>query len=143
MGWDLYGLLGIGKTTRPRMQALVHAQRLLPTHRWADLHHRPRDAAGSWLDYGMFLQNIMTAFVPGPATCPQAAFTQFHGLIADELQLAPEQMLVAACRWLEPTPAAVENSLVSERAPVAEFTRFLEDWREPAPRRLVAPSPGC
>jgi hypothetical protein len=24
-------------------------------------------------------------------------------------------------------PAAVENSLVSEREPVAEFTRFLED----------------
>ena len=24
-------------------------------------------------------------------------------------------------------PAAVENSLVTERAPVAEFTRFLED----------------
>jgi len=34
---------------------------------------------GSWLDYGMFLQNVMLAArARGLETCPQAAFAQFH-----------------------------------------------------------------
>jgi nitroreductase len=37
---------------------------------------------GSWLDYGMFLQNIMVAARGrGLDTCPQAAFTQYHRII--------------------------------------------------------------
>ena len=38
---------------------------------------------GSWLDYGMFLQNLMVAARGrGLHTCPQAAFTQFHRIIS-------------------------------------------------------------
>ena len=43
---------------------------------------------GSWLDYGMFLQNIMTAARGrGLDTCPQAAFAPFHTVIRDELDI--------------------------------------------------------
>ncbi|MFO1227502.1 MAG: nitroreductase [Roseateles sp.] len=129
VGWDLYGLLGIGKTDKARMQA-QHARNFgffdAPVGLIFTIDRVMQQ--GSWLDYGMFLQNIMTAArARGLHTCPQAAFTQFHGLIADELQLAPEQMLVCGMSLGWADPAAVENSLVSERAPVAEFTRFLED----------------
>jgi nitroreductase len=83
---------------------------------------------GSWLDYGMFLQNIMVAArARGLHTCPQAAFTQFHRAIADELQFGPQQMLVCGMALGFADPHAVENSLVTERAPVAEFTRFLNE----------------
>ena len=49
---------------------------------------------GSWLDYGMFLQNIMIAARGHAAcdTCPQAAFTQYHRLIAEAVAgSAPER----------------------------------------------------
>ena len=62
---------------------------------------------GSWLDFGMFLQNVMVAArARGLDTCPQAAFTQFHRVIARELQLPENEMVVCGmslglCRYVE------------------------------------------
>ena len=126
VGWDLYGLLGIGKTDKQRM----HEQ-----HR---RNYRFFDAPvgliftiervmqqGSWLDYGMFLQSLMVAArARGLDTCPQAAFTPFHRLIADELELGSNQMVVCGMSLGYADPAAVENTLVTEREPVEGFTRF-------------------
>lgn len=128
VGWDLYGLLGIAKTDKARMQQ-QHGRNFIffdaPVGLFFTIDRVMQQ--GSWLDYGMFLQNIMVAArARGLHTCPQAAFTQFHELIAEELQLKPEQMLVCGMSLGHADPAAVENSLVTERAPVAEFARFLE-----------------
>ncbi len=128
VGWDLYSLLGIGKTDKERMHA-QHAR-----------NYRFFDAPvgliftidrvmqqGSWLDYGMFLQNIMVAArARGLHTCPQAAFTQFHRLIADELGLSAEEMVVCGMALGHADTKAIENSLVTQREPVAGFARFLE-----------------
>jgi len=129
VGWDLYGLLGIGKTDKARMHD-QHGRNYqffdAPVGLVFSIDRIMQQ--GSWLDYGMFLQNIMIAArARGLHTCPQAAFTQFHRLISDELRLRPEQMLVCGMALGYADPAAVENSLVTERAPVAEFTRFLAD----------------
>jgi nitroreductase len=129
VGWDLYGLLGIAKTDKARMQQ-QHGRNYrffdAPVGLMFTIDRVMQQ--GSWLDYGMFLQNIMVAArARGLHTCPQAAFTQFHALIADELQLAPEQMVVCGMSLGWADPKAVENSLITERVPVAEFTRFLED----------------
>ena len=129
VGWDLYGLLGIAKTDKARMQH-QHGRNFIffdaPVGLFFTIDRVMQQ--GSWLDYGMFLQNIMVAArARGLHTCPQAAFTQFHRVIAEELQLGEEQMLVCGMSLGYADPAAVENSLVTERAPVAEFTRFLED----------------
>ena len=128
VGWDLYGLLEITKGDKARM----HAQH--------GRNYRFFDAPvglifsidrvmqqGSWLDYGMFLENIMIAARGrGLHTCPQAAFTQFHRLIAEELQFGPEQMLVCGMALGYADPQAIENSLVTERASLEEFVRFHE-----------------
>ena len=129
VGWDLYGLLGITKTDKAAM------------HRQHGRNYRFFDAPvglifsidrvmrqGSWMDYGMFLQNIMVAArARGLHTCPQAAFTQFHRTIAEELAFKPEQMLVCGMSLGYADPAAVENTLVTERAGVTEFARFIEE----------------
>ncbi len=129
VGWDLYGLLGIAKTDKARMQH-QHGRNFIffdaPVGLMFTIDRVMQQ--GSWLDYGMFLQNIMVAArARGLHTCPQAAFTQFHRVIAEELQLGDEQMVVCGMSLGHADPAAVENSLVTERAPVSEFTRFLED----------------
>ena len=128
VGWDLYGLLGIAKTDKARM----HAQH----RRNFDFFGAPVGfiftidrimGQGSWLDYGMFLQNVMVAArARGLDTCPQAAFTQFHELIAAHLGLSDGEMVVCGMALGHADPAAVENTLVTEREPVAGFTRFHE-----------------
>lgn len=128
IGWDLYGLLGIAKTDKGRMHD-QHGRNYAffdaPVGLLFTIDRVMQQ--GSWLDYGMFLQSIMIAARGrGLHTCPQAAFTQFHRIIADELALAPAQQLVCGMSLGFADPAAVENGLVTEREPVAGFTRFLE-----------------
>lgn len=128
VGWDLYGLLGIAKTDKARMQH-QHGRNFTffdaPVGLFFTIDRVMQQ--GSWLDYGMFLQNVMIAArARGLHTCPQAAFTQFHRLIGEELQLDEAQMLVCGMSLGFADPAAVENGLVTERAPVAEFTRFID-----------------
>ena len=126
VGWDLYALLGIGKADKQRM------------HEQHKRNYRFFDAPvgliftvdrvmrqGSWLDYGMFLQNVMVAARGlGLDTCPQAAFTQFHALIADELKLPATEMVVCGMSLGHADPAAVENSLATEREPTTGFVQF-------------------
>ena len=128
VGWDLYSLLGIGKTDKARMHA-QHARNNTffgaPVGLIFTIDRVMQQ--GSWLDYGMFLQNIMVAArARGLDTCPQAAFTQFHRLIAQELGLPSEEMVVCGMALGHADPTAIENTLVTEREPVAGFTRFLE-----------------
>lgn len=128
VGWDLYGLLGIGRADRGRM------------HRQHGRNHQFFDAPvgliftidrvlerGSWLDYGMFLQNIMVAArARGLDTCPQAAFTPFHRVIEEFLQIPATEMLVCGMSLGVADPEAIENTLVTEREPVEQFARFLD-----------------
>jgi nitroreductase len=128
VGWDLYGLLGIAKTDKVRM----HAQH----RRNFDFFDAPVGLIfsidrimqqGSWLDYGMFLQNVMVAArARGLHTCPQAAFMQWHRIIARQIGLPESEMVVCGMSLGHADPQAIENTLVTERAPVAEFTRILE-----------------
>ena len=128
VGWALYSLLGIDKGDKTRM----HAQH----RRNYDFFDAPVGLIftidrvlrqGSWLDYGMFLQSFMVAaHARGLGTCPQAAFTQFHRIIERHLGLSEAQMVVCGMSLGHPDPAAVENTLRTEREPVARFARFVE-----------------
>lgn len=128
IGWDLYGLLGIAKGDKPRMHA-QHGRNYAffdaPVGMIFTIDRILRQ--GSWLDYGMFLQNVMTAARGrGLDTCPQAAFIGFHQLIAQELQLPASEMVVCGMSLGHADESAPENQLVTERVPVASFTRFVE-----------------
>lgn len=125
-GWSLYGLLGIGKGDKNRM------------HDQHGRNYKFFDAPvgfifvidrvleqGSWLDYGMFLQNIMIAArARGLDTCPQAAFNPFHRIIERELGIPETQTVVCGMALGHADHSAVENGLVNPRDPVAGFTTF-------------------
>jgi nitroreductase len=126
VGWDLYSLLGIGRSDKERMHA-QHAR-----------NYRFFDAPvgliftvdrvmqqGSWLDYGMFLQNLMVAArARGLDTCPQAAFIQFHRIIARHVGMGEDETLVCGMSLGHADPDAVANRLETEREPVSGFARF-------------------
>ncbi|MCY7314319.1 MAG: nitroreductase [Rubrivivax sp.] len=127
VGWDLYSLLGIGKADKDCM----HVQH----RRNYEFFGAPVGLIftidrvmqqGSWLDYGMFLQSVMiAAHARGLDTCPQAAFTQYHRIIAQQLALAESQTVVCGMSLGHADPAAIENTLVTEREPVSGFARFI------------------
>jgi nitroreductase len=128
VGWDLYSLLGIGKTDKQRMHE-QHGRNYAFFDAPVGLMFTIDSVMqqGSWLDYGMFLQSVMVAArARGLHTCPQAAFTQFHRIIARHLGLPDSQTLVCGMSLGFADPAAVENTLVTEREPVSGFVRFLE-----------------
>jgi nitroreductase len=126
VGWDLYGLLGIGKTDKDKMHA-QHGRNYVFFGAPVGLIFTIDRvlARGSWLDYGMFLENIMIAARGrGLDTCPQAAFTQFHRVIADELKLGEHEMVVCGMALGNADRDAVANRLETVRAGVDEFARF-------------------
>jgi nitroreductase len=128
IGWDLYGLLKIGKTDKSRMHD-QHGRNYsffdAPVGLMFTIDRVMQQ--GSWLDFGMFLQNIMVAArARGLDTCPQAAFTQFHRIIMEHIGAPPNQMLVCGMSLGVADRSAPENALVTEREPVAGFARFLE-----------------
>jgi nitroreductase len=128
VGWDLYQLLGIGKADKAAMHA-QHGRNYSFFDAPVGLLFSVDTVMqqGSWLDYGMFLQNIMVAArARGLDTCPQAAFTQFHRIIARHLKLGAEEMLVCGMSLGHADPAAAANRLVTEREPVAAFAHFHE-----------------
>ena len=128
VGWDLYALLGLTRDNKAGMSAqhgrnyqffdapvgfIFTIERILEQ--------------GSWLDYGMFLQNIMVAARGrGLATCPQAAFTQYHRIIEAQLGIPASEMVVCGMALGHADPARIENSLITAREPVSGFTHYFE-----------------
>ncbi len=126
VGWDLYGLLEIGKTDKDKMHA-QHGRNYAFFDAPVGLIFTIDRvlAKGSWLDYGMFLENIMVAARGrGLDTCPQAAFTQFHRVIKDVLALGDHEMVVCGMALGVADPDAVVNRLTTARAAVDEFAKF-------------------
>ncbi len=128
IGIDLYQLLGIAKGDAAAMRA-QHRRNFeffgAPVGLIFSIDRRL--GQGSWLDYGMFVQNVMTAArARGLDTCPQAAWAQFHRVIAAQLALPAEQMVVCGMALGFADAVAVVNRLVTERVPVAEFAVFRE-----------------
>jgi nitroreductase len=128
IGWDLYALLGLTRDNKEGMSA-QHGR----NYRFFDAPvgfiftiDRVLEQ-GSWLDYGMFIENIMIAARGrGLDTCPQAAFTPYHRIIAEQLQLPESEQVVCGMALGYADPGKIENSLVTEREPVSCFARFLE-----------------
>lgn len=126
VGFDLYKLLGIQKGDAARMHQ-QHARNFLFFDAPVGLIFTIDSvmAQGSWLDYGMFLQNIMLAAkARGLDTCPQAAFVQFHRIIREDLKIPETETIVCAMALGIGDADSSENTLKTERAPVNEWAQF-------------------
>jgi LAO/AO transport system ATPase len=126
IGWDLYGLLGIARGEKAKMHAQHRRNYLFFDAPVGLIFTIERDLElGSWLDYGMFLQNIMVAArARGLDTCPQASWMEFPRTVAAELALPENEQVVCGMSLGYADPDAPENRLATEREPVAGFARF-------------------
>jgi nitroreductase len=128
VGWDLYGLLGLTRDDKAGMHA-QHGRNYAffdaPVGMIFTIDRMLEQ--GSWLDYGMFLQNIMIAARGrGLDTCPQAAFTLYHKIVGEMLRLPSTEMVVCGMALGYADPDRIENTLVTEREPVSGFVKFIE-----------------
>ena len=126
VGWALYGLLDIKKGDFEKTQA-QHARNftffdapvglIFTINRGLEI--------GSWLDFGMFMQNVMIlARSHGLETCPQAAFATFHKVIRQHIELGEEDVVVAGMALGKADWSQPENTLITERVPLEDYVRF-------------------
>lgn len=79
---------------------------------------------GSWIDVGMFIQNILLAAKNyGLETCPQAAFAEYPDVVRNILDLQNIDVVCGIALGYE-DPTHLLNSYQTEREPVDSFTRW-------------------
>ena len=127
VGFALYGHLGIGKRDVDQMRA-QHDRNFVffdaPVGVIFTIDRRLNQ--GSWVDYGMFLQNIMVAArARGLHTCPQAAFAPYHNQIRPILGIPPEEILTCGMALGYEDTTKPENHWRTEREPLEEFVTFV------------------
>ncbi len=127
-GLALYGALGIGKDDPDgRKKAWYNNYRLFgaPT---GLLFFIDRDLnQGSWLDMGMFLQNVMlAAHGLGLATCPEFSLAEYPDRVRQILGVPNDQLLVAGMALGYADKAHPVNNYRLPREAVDAFTRWYE-----------------
>lgn len=126
IGFDLYGLLGIGKADKERMKEQMGRNYLFFDAPVGFIFTMDRSLGrGMFIDYGMFLGNLMTAArARGLDTCAQAAFADYHETIREVLGIPENELVVCGMSLGYADPNAPENQLVTERESVEGFTSF-------------------
>jgi nitroreductase len=80
---------------------------------------------GSWLDLGMFIQNVMIAAgARGLQTCPQETFSKYHAVLRTLLPIPPEEMVVCGMSVGFAEDESVSAGSLMPKAAVAEFAQF-------------------
>ena len=82
--------------------------------------------AHSWLDLGLFVQNVMIAAkARGIDTCPQVSFARFHDVIAEQLQLPAHEVTACGMSMGYGAADAPVNRMEMQRESVERFARFV------------------
>jgi nitroreductase len=123
-GWGLYGSLGIERGQKDRMRdqrARNYTFFGAPIGLVFTIERRL--SVGSWMDLGMFLQNVMLAARShGLHTCPQAAFANYHTIIRRHLPVPDAEIVVCGMAMGYRNPDAPENIWRTDRGSVSDFT---------------------
>lgn len=126
VGYDLYALYGIARDDlAARKVAMLRNYDFFGAGTGLFFTMDRSMSLGSWLDCGMFMQNVMiVARSFGLETCPQQAWCDQGGVVHRELAIPREHILLSGMAIGTPDWSAPENTLVSGRAPVNEFTTW-------------------
>ncbi len=123
VGFDLYGIAGIarGDMAGRKKQAIKNYTFFgAPVGLFFTMDRRME--LGSWLDIGMFMQNVMVlARGYGLETCPQAAWIYYGPIVHTALGIPDSEILISGMALGHPDWSVPENALETERAPSTEF----------------------
>jgi nitroreductase len=123
-GQLFYGALGIAQTdseARAQQTAKNYTFFGAPVGLIVTIDRRLE--VGSWLDLGMFVQNVMLAAAGrGLQSCPQETFAKYHRILRPLLSIPAEQMVVCAVSIGRASVTRAERLM--PRADVDEFATF-------------------
>jgi len=125
-GFGLYAALGIAREDHARRDAQMLRNYVFfdaPVGLLVTLDRRLQ--TGSYMDLGMFIQNVLVAARgQGLDTCAQAAFAWFHEIVRAHLPLSEHEVLACGIALGHADPAAPENAFTTTREPARAFTTF-------------------
>src|SRR5471030_960626 len=129
VGKQLYTLLGV-----PRGDAAGMLKQFRKNYDFFDapvgmiLCVEKRMGNGQWIDCGIFLDQLMLlAREKGLHTCPQAAFSRYQHVVRRELKVPDDQVVICGLALGYADPDVIPNSLITERAPIADFTTWFTE----------------
>ncbi len=127
-GLALYKALGIGRgDADARKAAWYRNYRFFDAPVGLIFHMDRRLQTGSFLDMGMFMENVMLAALEyGLGTCPQASLAEYPDIVREILDLPAGQMIVCGMALGHPDPDAPVNRYRLDRVSVDEFTRWYD-----------------
>jgi len=83
---------------------------------------------GSWVDMGMFIQNVMLAAHGfNLETCPQAALAEYPNIVRNLLKISNDKSLLCGMALGYPDNNHPINQYRTVREPVESFTQFIDD----------------
>lgn len=125
-GFGLYATLGIARddqVARERQMLRNYIFFDAPVGLLVTLDRRLN--TGSFMDVGMFIQNVMVAArAQGLHTCAQAAFAWFHKVARQHLPMGDNEILLCGIALGHEDLQAPENAFITERAALADFVSF-------------------
>ena len=129
VGKQLYTLLGV-----PRGDAAGMMKQFRKNYEFFDapvgmiLSVEKRMGNGQWIDCGIFLDQLMLlAREKGLHTCPQAAFSRYQHVVRRELKIPDDQTVICGLALGHADPDVVPNSLITDRAPIQDFTTWFSE----------------
>jgi nitroreductase len=126
-GIGLYHLLGIAKGDAPAMHHQEQQNYRFfgaPVGLFFTLDRAL--GHGSFLDYGMFLQNLMLAATErGLSTCAQASWNHFAKLVLTHIEASPQERLVCGMALGYADERHLINTFHTPRLPVDQFTKWM------------------
>jgi len=127
-GRGLFEAMGIARGDQQARRAHLRANLQFHGAPVAMILHLPADAvAGTFLEMGFFLQNIMIGLVAcGLGSCPQYSVAGYSNCVRSELSLGADRLIVCSLAVGYPDPHAPVNTFVPERAGIDEYTRWLD-----------------
>jgi len=127
-GMQLYGALGITADDKPaRQRAMLRNFEFFGAPLGLFFYIDRAMARGSWVDIGMFLQNVMLAARGvGLETCPQFALAMYPDVVAQHVDAPAGHDLVCGLSMGYGDPEAPVNRYRTERMAVDEFLTWAE-----------------
>jgi nitroreductase len=128
VGEDMYKLLGIPREDRgARIRRLMENYNFFGAPAAIFCFVDRQMGPPQWSDLGMFLQSFMLlATEAGLATCAQEAWATRADTVSELVGAPAEQMLFCGVAIGYADETAAVNSLVADRAPLAEFATFVK-----------------
>jgi nitroreductase len=127
LGHELYAILGIAREDKAaRERQMLENYKFFGAPVGLFVTFDRRLAAGTFMDVGMFIENILIgARGEGLDTCGQAAFNWYHKAIRKHLPMEDSELLACGISLGYADPNAPENKLMPEKLAVEQFTTFL------------------